>query len=94
MLTTRMVLKKEHEEFIYHCIKAWSGETGQTHIESAGVTDDDVTSTKHLLDTLEGYCKPRVNEIIVTTAYKQLVQGDLTFTLPEYIREMQIDHSR
>ena len=85
MLTTGMALKKELQEFIYHCIKAWSGETAQTHIEAAGLTGDDATSTKHNLDILEGHYKPRSNEIVAATTYKQLVQGDLG--LPEYIEK-------
>ena len=47
------------------------------HIETADLTSDDATSTKDIMDTLEGHCKPRSNEIVIATAYKQLVQGDL-----------------
>ena len=36
-------------------------------------------------NALEGHCKPRSNEIVVATAYRQLVQGDLG--LPEYIEK-------
>ena len=32
MLTTGMALKKELQEFICHCIKAWFGEMDLTHI--------------------------------------------------------------
>ena len=54
MLTMDMVLK-EPQELICQCIKAWSGETCQTHIKSTGHTDDDATSIKHILDALEGH---------------------------------------
>ena len=84
MLITGMALKKEPREFISHCIKVWSVETGQSHFESSGLTGDDATSTKHILDSLEGHCKPRSNEIVSAT-YKQLVQEDLG--LPEYIEK-------
>ena len=84
MLTTGIALKKEPQEFICHCIKASSGETGQTHIESEGLTGDDATSTECIPDVLEGYYKPRSNEIVVAAAYKQL-QGDLG--LPEYTKK-------
>ena len=83
MLTTGMALKKEPQDFICHCIKALSGETGHEHLEVAGLTVDNVARTKCLLDTLEGHCKPRSNEIVAATVYKQLVQGDLG--LPEDI---------
>ena len=46
MLMTDLALKKDLQEFICHCIKAWSGETGHTHIEVVGVTGDNATSTK------------------------------------------------
>ena len=32
MLMTGMALKKEPEDFMCHCIKFWSGETGYAHI--------------------------------------------------------------
>ena len=38
---------------------------------------DDATSTKCIVDALEGHCKPRSNKIVAATAYEQLVQGDL-----------------
>ena len=71
-------------KFICHCIKAWSGETGQTHIKSVHLTGNDATSTKDILDALEGHCKLRNNEIVAVTACKQLVQGVLG--LLEYIK--------
>ena len=77
MLTTGMVLKKEPKDFICQCIKAMSGETGHAHIKEVSFTGDDTANTKCLLDTLEGQCKPRSNEIVTATAYKQLLQGDL-----------------
>ena len=40
--------------------------------------------------SLESHCKPRSNEIVAATAYRQLVQGDLG--LPQYIKEMQRNH--
>ena len=83
MMTTGMVLKKEPQEFLCYCINAWSGETGQTHIEFVGFKGDDAPSAKHSLDALEGHCMPRGNEIIVAAAYKYLVQDDLD--LAEYI---------
>ena len=46
MLTTGMALRKEPQEFIYHCIIIWSRETDQTHIESAGLPGDDATNTQ------------------------------------------------
>ena len=55
MLTTGMTLKKEPKEFTCHCIKAWSGETSQAHIKSVGLTGDDATTTKYILNTLEGH---------------------------------------
>ena len=83
---TRMALKEELHEFIFHCIKVWSGETGHTHIEAVGhLTGDDATNTKSILDTLKGDCKPGSNEIVAATPYKPLVQGDLV--LPEYIQK-------
>ena len=45
------------------------------------------TSTKYILDTLKGHCKPRSNEIVAATAYKQLVQGN--HGLPEYIEKFK-----
>ena len=80
-----MKMKKEPQEFICHCIKAWSGKTGQAHIESVGLIGDGATSTKCMLDTFEGHCKPRSNEIVATVAYTQLVQGNIG--LPEYIKK-------
>ena len=47
------------------------------------ITNDDATSTKCILDALEGHCKPISNEIVAAASYKQLVQGSLG--LPEYI---------
>ena len=82
---TSMALRKELQEFICHCIRAWSGETGHAHVEAVNRTGADVTSTKCILDTLKGHCKPRGNEKVATTAYKQLVQGDLG--LQEYIEK-------
>ena len=76
MLTTGMHWRKS-QDFMCHCIKGWSEETGQTHNESAGFTDDDIISTKHIMDGLEDHCKPRSSVIVGSTAYKQLVQGDL-----------------
>ena len=73
MLITGMALKKEYQKLMCHCIKAWSGETGQMNIESVGLTGDDATSTKFSLDALEGHCKPRSNEIAAVTAYMQLM---------------------
>ena len=81
---TSMRLKKESQEFICHCIKAWSGETDHAHI-AVGLTGDNATSTKCILDTSKGHCKPRSNEIVAATAYKQLVLGDLG--LLEYIEK-------
>ena len=75
MLTTDMELKKKPQKFICPCIKAWLGERGHTHIETVGLMDDDANSTKCLLDTLKGHCKPRSNKIVAAKAYKQLVQG-------------------
>ena len=46
---TGMVLKKEPQKFIYHYIKALSGEMGYTHIEAVGLTGDNVTSIKCML---------------------------------------------
>ena len=51
MLITGMALKKKPQDFICHCIKAWSGETGHAHIKAEGITGHDVASTKCLLDT-------------------------------------------
>ena len=82
MLMTGIALKKEPQEFICHCIMAWSGEMGHAYIKTAGLTDDNANSTKCILDTLKGHCKPRSNETVATTAYKQLAQGDLG--LPEH----------
>ena len=56
---------------------------GDAHIEAAGLTGDDVFSTKCLLDPLKDHCKPGSNKIVVATAYKQLVQW--VFGLLEYI---------
>ena len=83
MLMTSIALKKDPQECIFHCTKAWSGELGHAYTEAVGLTGDDATSTKCLLDTLEGDFKPRSNKIVAVTAYKQLVQGDLG--LLEYI---------
>ena len=55
MLMTDMALKKKPQEFICHCIKAWFGETGYAYIEAVGLMDDDINSTKCLLDTLKGH---------------------------------------
>ena len=85
MLTTGMALKKEPQEFICQCIKAWSGETVQAYIECTSLIGDDATSTKHIFDALEGHSKPGSNEIIAAIADKQLVQGDLC--LPENIKK-------
>ena len=83
ILMTSIALKKEPQEFICHCIKAWSGKTGHAHIEAVGHTSDNAINTKYILDPLKGHCKPRNNRIVAATAYKQLVQEDLG--LPEYI---------
>ena len=74
MLLIGMARKKEPQEFICHCIKAWSQETGHTHIEVVGLTGYNVTSTKYILGIIEGDCKPKSNEIVAATAYRQLVQ--------------------
>ena len=71
-----MVLKKESEKFIGDCIKAWSGEMGHTH--RSGGSDGWWCSQ----DEVQTY-RPRSNEIVAATAYKQLVHVDLG--LPEYI---------
>ena len=55
------------------------------HTEAVGLMGNDVTSTKCILDTLKGHCKPWSNEIIAATAYKELVKGDLG--LLEYIEK-------
>ena len=83
ILMTGMALKKKPKEFIRHCLKVWSGQTGYAHIEAVGLTGDDATSIKCILDTPKGHCKPRSNEVVAATAYKQLVHGDLY--LPECI---------
>ena len=45
-----------------------------------GLTGDDATSTKCILDILEDHCELRSNEIVVATAYKQLTQrGTLAY---------------
>ena len=80
---TSMALLIEPQDIICHCTKAWSGDTGHTHIKAVELTGDDAASTKCLSDTLKGHCKPRSNEIVAATAYK--VQGDLG--LPEYIEK-------
>ena len=85
MPTTDMVLKKELQESICHCIWAWLGETGRTHIEASGLTCDDANSIQCTLDILKGHCKPKSNGIVTATAYKQPVQGDLD--LPESIEK-------
>ena len=90
MLMTGMALKKETKGFIYHCIKALSGKTGHTHIEVMGLTGDNATSIKCILDTLEGHCKPRSKEIVAATAYKQQVQGNLVCWSTQ---KMQRSHS-
>ena len=64
MLMTGMSLKKEPQEIIFHCIKAWSGEAAHAHIETWGLTGDDATCTSCILDILEGHYKPRSNEIV------------------------------
>ena len=73
VLMTSMALKEKPQDFICHCIKAWSGETGHAHIEAAGISGDDVATTKCLLYTLQGNFKTRCNDTGRTTAYKQLV---------------------
>ena len=55
------------------------------HIESVCLQDDDVNSINCILDALEDHWKPRSNEIVAATAFKQLVQGDLG--LAEYIEK-------
>ena len=85
MLMTGMALQNEPQDFICHCIKAWSGETSHVHIKAVDLTGDDVASTKCLLNTLDSHCKPTSNKIVAATAYKQLVQGDLG--LPKYIEK-------
>ena len=85
MLIMGMALMEEPQDFICHCIKALLGETDHAYIKAVDLTGDDVPSTKCLLDTLKGHCKPRSNEIVAATAYKQLVQGDLG--LLKYIRK-------
>ena len=82
MLTTGIATKEESQEFICHYIKAldrrdrpdtlnlWVSQVMILHAENISV------------DTLEGYCKPRSNDTEAETAYKQLVQSDLS--LPQY----------
>ena len=59
MLISGVALKKEPQEFICHCIKAWLGKMGHIHIKSAGLTGDDANSTECLLDALKGHCKSK-----------------------------------
>ena len=81
---TCKALKKEPQEFICHCIKAWSREMGHVHIEAAGLIGN---CHQHIciLDALKGHCKPRSNVIVVATANKQLELGDVG--LPEYVEK-------
>ena len=58
---------------------------GQTHKEAVGPTGDYAASTKCIFKTLKIHCKPRSNEIVAATAYKQLVKGEPS--LPEYIEK-------
>ena len=83
MQMTVMTLKKESQEFIYQCIRAWSGEKGHTHIEA--VVLNDANRQKFTLDAYTGHCILRSNKIVAATAYKQLVQGALG--LPEYVEK-------
>ena len=76
MLTNKHGTEEGAPSILLSFIKTWSGELGQTHIGSVGLTGDNATSTKHILDSFEGHCKPRNNETVVATAEKQLVQGD------------------
>ena len=46
MMTSGIALKKEPKEFICNCIKAWSGETGHTHIEAVSLMGDNANTTK------------------------------------------------
>ena len=78
ILMTGMVLKKNpRNHLLLH--KGLFGGDGTTHIEAVGLMGDDANSTKCILDTLKNHCKPRSNEILAATAYKQLVQGTLVF---------------
>ena len=87
MLMTSMALKIKPQEFICHCIVAWSGETDHVQIEMVGVTGDNATNTKSTLDTLGGHCKPCNYDIVAASACKQLVQQE-DLALPEYIEKM------
>ena len=86
MLITGMVLKKEPQEFICHCIKAWSG--NYTHIEAVGLMDDYANSTKCLLDTLKGHQKPRSNEIVVVKLTNNWYKGTLVCQCTYKCREV------
>ena len=84
MVKTGMALKKEAQEFMCNCTRAWSGEISHTHIEAVGLTGDDANNMKCILDVLEVHCIPKSNEILAATAYKQPVQGNLD--LAEYLK--------
>ena len=93
ILMTEMALNKEPQEFMHHCIKAWSGERGCTHIEAAGLTGDNTISTICILGSLEDLCKPRSNEIITATACKQLVQSYLGIEYIEKCKEVIVTYN-
>ena len=85
LMMTGMALKKETQDFISHCIKAWFGMMGHARIEVVGLTVDNSNCTKCILDNLKGHCITKSTKILAATAYNQLEQGDLG--LPEYIEK-------
>ncbi len=60
-LADGMKLKKESNDFIIHCMKAWSGEVGRSHIQNAGLNDED--SKK--LDKVLGYLSHNANRAVM-----------------------------
>ena len=49
---------------------------GHANQEAAGFTEA-ANSMKCILDALSGHCKPRSNETVAASAYKEQLQGDL-----------------
>ena len=45
------------------------------HIKAANLQGEDASNTSQILYALETHCRPRSNEIVAATVYKQLVQG-------------------
>lgn len=67
------------------CIYQWSGERGQSTLDKATFSAEDLKKWEKNLEKVEEQCKPRGSKLVATTQYKVLTQGDIE--LPQYIEK-------